>query len=885
MNVFHIHRYLLFIFSFLLLTQYAIGADEGSFHAFPPKLTDGAYPHHYKPARTVDFQNLKLEIKILMSEMKVEGTAHYQLKPIHGDVKTIRFDAMEMEIHDVKSDPDLGLEWSYAENEIYVTFPKALDPEKDINLSISYSAQPKQGMYFTDSKHVAPVNPDQMHTLSEPFGASYWFPCADYPDDRMGTEILVTVPKEFTTLSNGQLLDSKEKGDWRTDRWKLKIPHVVYLISIVVGKFDIVRDEWNSIPVEYYVEEGLGKDARPSMGKTPAMIEFYSDYFDYPYPYEKYAQVCVRYFNAGGMEHTSATTMTDRLVIDEEARLDTDMDGLIAHELVHQWFGDLITCESWPELWLNESFATFFEPVWWEHAEGESEYLINILGKMESYFNESHQYTRPIVDNRFDDPEEMFDRHSYPKGACVMHMMRHQLGEDLFKKSIAHYLKQNAGTVADTDELMDAIEEITGKPMERFFAQWIFRPGHPKLKVTHKWLADKKKVKLTIEQTQKMEEGAAPFAFPLEIEIVTEDGAFIKTIDIAKKEETALIDCEKQPKSVNIDPSIKVLMELDHEKTEGMLIEDLKNGSTCIVRLRAARKLAEYDSDLVIEALERALFDDPFYRIQQEAADSLGKNHSKKAKDILLKACAHPHPKVRRSVVSALGKFYKDDKVDAALRERFKNDESIHVIAESARSLARVNPKNCYSTLRAGLNRKSYQNTILIAVLNALADLEEPNVYPALVKYAKDPYPRNVRITAIRLIGGLAEKIEKHQEETRELLLEYLGSASDSIRQAAISGLRELRDEKAIPHLRRVADDDHSKWVRDSADRAINEIRKDQGSELAAENAKKLDEMKDENKKLEDRIQQLEEKLEAVLKKETKENKAAEKETAEKESE
>ncbi|MGC9326554.1 MAG: M1 family metallopeptidase, partial [Candidatus Hinthialibacter sp.] len=342
---------------------------------FPPQLKDGVYPRHYRPDRTVDFQHLNLEIKVDMNEMRIEGAAHYTFQPIHDGVQTIRFDAYELDIQDVDGPESPSMDWRYSDNALYVEFDSPLPMGENQTLSIQYASDKlkmggrfQDGMHFTDSKHVAPQSADQMFTIGEPIGACSWLPCGDYPNDRLTTEIYVTAPKEFTTLSNGLLIDSQEEGEWRTDHWKQKIPHVTYLISLVVGRFSIVRDEWRGIPVEYYVEKGLEEHARPSMGKTPDMIEFFSNYLDYPYPYEKYAQVAVRYFTAGGMEHTTATTLHEWTVMDGNARQDSDQDGLIMHELAHQWFGDLITCESWDELWLNEGFATLSDALWDEYS-------------------------------------------------------------------------------------------------------------------------------------------------------------------------------------------------------------------------------------------------------------------------------------------------------------------------------------------------------------------------------------------------------------------------------------------------------------------------------------------------------------------------------------
>ncbi|RJP22965.1 MAG: hypothetical protein C4527_21165 [Candidatus Omnitrophota bacterium] len=849
------------LFIACLFADFTAGFPDHAASAFPPKLKDDAYPRHYRPDRSVDFEHMRLEIKVFMSEKRIEGTIHYRFRPLHDNVRQIRFDAEEMKIQAVQSPSGRDVKWNHADNALHVTFPAPLAYGQETEIAIQYAASPAEGMYFTDSKHVYPQNPDQLYTLVEPYWSSRWYPCVDYPNDRMVTEMIVTAPKEFDTLSNGLLVKSIESGEWRTDHWKQEIPHVVYLVSLVVGKFDVVKDEWRGVPVEYYVEKGRGADARPSMGKTPEMIECFSNYYGCPYPYEKYAQVAVRYFGAGGMEHTTATTLHEFAVIDEEARLDHDEDWLIAHELAHQWFGDYVTCKSWGELWLNEGFATYSECIWAEHVGGRDLYLDHLWDDMKSYIGSSRHYTRAIVTNQFDDADEMFDSHSYPKAGCVLHMLRDQLGDVLFRKCLSNYLSRFAPGLVDTDDFMEIIEETTGRPMDRFFEQWIYRPGHPKIQVTHEWLPESKRVKLTVKQTQTRAEGEPPFAFPLEVEIDSASESIRQTFEITKLNETLFLAGEEAPKSVVIDPFLRVLMEVEHEKSEDMLLHDLQYGSSVIVKMKAIQALAQKTSGRVIDALIHALNHNHFWRIQEEAAYALSKIHFGKARKALLDACNHPNPKIRRAVVSSLGKYYKNNEVNEALKHVYKNDDSIHVIAEAVRSLSRNRAEGVYTLLRGGLERESYRYRIRLAALDALVDLDEAKVYPALVKFADDPYPRNVRTSAMRGMGKLAYKTKRNNKETLDLLLKYMNSPAESIRDAAIDGLRALRDENAIPPLQRIADDDPNKHIREQAQSAINAIRQERGSELSAENAKKVEELEKKIEKLHDTMKELTQKI------------------------
>ena len=851
---------------------FSLDSIDGLFQ-FPPQLKDGVYPRHYRPDRTVDFEHLRLELKIFMNEQRLEGVAHYEFRPIHGQVKSIRFDAMRMDIVSVSSPFQPSLKWTYSEDALHVDFPAPLPMDATASIAITYSAKPPQSnpvwwdtsMFFTDSRHVVAQNADQMFTLNEPFGGAFWFPCVDYPNDRMVTEMVVTVPKEFVTLSNGRLVDSREDGEWRTDHWKQKIPHVVYLVSLAVGRFAVVRDDWRGIPVEYYVEAGREADARPSLGKTPAMIEFFSNYLDYPYPYEKYAQVAVRYFPAGGMEHTTATTLFEGAVIDEQGRLDHDVDGLVAHELFHQWYGDLVTCQSWNDLWLNESFATYSEPLWTRHEKGQDAFWESVLDMMEGYIGASRGYIRPIVTNEYEKYAEMFDSHSYPKGGSVLHMLRHQVGEDLFRKILNRFLVKHAPGLVSTPDFTKVVEEVTGRPMDRFFEQWIYRPGHPKLKVEHQWIPGRRQVKLIFNQTQEVKEGEPAFAFPLDIEIQTEERTIRETIEITKKEETAFIDCPAPPRSVCVDPSLNVLMELEHEKPVDMLLRELKNGTTVIVKIRAARALKDHPSDQVIEALAEAVRNELFLRLRTTCVESLAAFPGDPIVDLLMEFSHDSEPKLRETAVSALGNYYKNEKVFSVLKDRFQNDRSIRVIAAAARAMARVKCDNAYEILSPGLERDSYQNTIRTAVMDALVELKESRIYPGLVRFSQDPYPRDVQTTALRGLGRLAGDTKQHEQEVLDHLVPLLQSESAHLRRAAVEGLQSLGMEDAIPHLQRTVQNDVDETLREAAKNAIAEIRKGRDSHQSAENAGRIDELEKKNKDLEKRLEEMESTLKRLI--------------------
>ena len=223
--------------------------------------------------------------------------------------------------------------------------------------------------------------------------------------------------------------------------------------------------------------------ARRFMGKTPQMIRFYGEKLGQPYPYAKYAQVCVPDFIAGGMENITATTMTDSALHDEIAELERDEDGLVAHELAHQWFGDLLTCKDWSHIWLNEGFASYFGPLFTEHDRGDDVFRLEMKGSLEGYLGSDQRYRRPIVESLYETSDDMFDGVTYSKGACVLHTLRGLLGDVAWWKGIRAYVAAHKFQVVETDDFRKAMETASGKDLKWFFDQWVYKAGHPELKV------------------------------------------------------------------------------------------------------------------------------------------------------------------------------------------------------------------------------------------------------------------------------------------------------------------------------------------------------------------------------------------------------------------
>ena len=442
----------------------------------------GARPH-YTPDRPGQVEHISLDLTLNIPNRSYEGVCKIRLNPVRDEIERLTLDAINLQIKSVKVGNDMQA-FDYDGEQLYVQLKQPTTAGKAITLAIAYQVDnPQRGIYFVGPDQYYPDKPIQVWTQGEDEDSRFWFPCFDYPGQLSTSEIRVRVPKPYLAISNGELLSTEEVGDDQIYHWSQKQIHPTYLMTLAVGDFSVIQDYWKDLPVTYYVEKRRQQDAKRTMGKTPQMIDFFSDLFGYAYPYPKYAQVCVDDFIFGGMENTSTTLLTDRCLLDERAALDNrSAESLVAHELAHQWFGDLLVINHWSHAWVKEGMATYSEVLWTNQEYGPDDAAYYRLNEARSYLSEDKsRYRRPMVTHIYREAIELYDRHIYEKGACVYHMIRTELGDTLFWRAIQTFVRNHAHCTVETIDLIRTIEQVTGRNLRFLFDQYVFRGGHPRL--------------------------------------------------------------------------------------------------------------------------------------------------------------------------------------------------------------------------------------------------------------------------------------------------------------------------------------------------------------------------------------------------------------------
>ncbi|MGA8534574.1 MAG: M1 family aminopeptidase, partial [Candidatus Tumulicola sp.] len=676
---------------------------------------------HYGPDKVVAVEHIDLDLSVDFEREMLAGVCTTTVRALDENVERLALDAVDLETSAVERD-GVAQRFARRNGKLEIQFAAPIRAGERATFAVRYRCtKPRRGLFFVKPTAAHPEKVVQAWTQSQDENARYWFPCLDYPHEKQPTSCTIRVPKGNFALANGDLVERRDEADRTVFRYRQDVPHSTYLVSMVAGPFTEVAQGGagaGNVPVYYYVLPGREADGERAFGNTPRMIDAFEERTGAAYPYARYSQIAVEDFIFGGMENTSATTQTDRTLHDITAHLDYSSDPLVSHELAHQWFGDLITCRDWSHAWLNEGFATFFEAVWREADLGYDEYLYDVFESRSTYFEEdADRYRRPIVCNTYRDPIEIFDRHLYQKGAAVLHMLRGELGDARFWRSIRHYVERNAQRSVETIDFIRAIEDATGRNLRSFFDQWVFSGGHPELEVAVSWDEKRKIATLTVDQKQPIDADHPPYRFDVDASFAIESPPRVTgraepkivpgerriRVAVARAHETIAVSLDSEPKLVRFDPGAFVLAGVTYKFGADYAAAVLRGDPDVVARIRAARELAKDGAHAAVDALCEAFTHEPFWGVLAEAAAAIGATRAPWASRILLESLGHSHPKVRCAVAAALGNF-RGSEVAAALVPPAQNDASYFVRAAALEALGKTRDPGAYEVLVAALN-------------------------------------------------------------------------------------------------------------------------------------------------------------------------------------
>ncbi|MBW4421822.1 MAG: M1 family metallopeptidase [Myxacorys californica WJT36-NPBG1] len=830
----------------------------------------GARPH-YNPDRPGQVEHIFLDLTLDIPNQSFEGTCTTRLKPIHDRIDRLTLDAVNLKIESVKIG-DIDQPFDYDGEQVQVFLQQPTQAGVSFELAISYRADhPQRGMYFIAPEEHYPNKPVQVWTQGEDEDSRFWFPCFDYPGQLATSEICVRVPKQYIAISNGELIGTQADGDFKLYHWRQNEVHPSYLITLAVGDFAALQDEWNGKPVTYYVERGREQQARLSMSKTPQMIEFFSQKYGYPYPFPKYAQVCVDDFIFGGMENTSTTLLTDRCLLDERAAIDNlNTEMLVAHELAHQWFGDLVVIKHWSHAWIKEGMASYAEVMWTEKEYGADAAAYYLLGQAQEYLDEdSSRYRRSLVTHVYREAIELYDRHIYEKGSCVYHMIRRELGDELFYKTISTFLNDNAHRTVETVDLLRAIEKTTGRNLMFLFDQYVYRGGHPDYKVVYAWDADSSLAKVTVTQTQAE---LFDLKIPIAIGYIQENAEpTLKTFNVRihEKEQSFYFPLEKKPDFVSFDVGNHYLKTVELEYPFPELKAQLQADPDPISQMHAAAAIAKKGGLEAVNVLSDAVQNAAFWGIRAYAVRSLATIKLDQAVEGVLAGLHDPNARVRRATVESLGQISADDSYTALKSLVEQGDASYYVEAAALRSLGRVAATGS-ETREADVlqvinrvlkERQGWNEVVRSGAITALSHLKTSEAALNLIlEYTQPGVPQPLRLASIRSLGTISTGQTNVNVERILERLNVLSRETFFLTQVAVAiALGQMETIKAVRVLQSLADQTPDGRVRRIAEESIQTVQKNAGSDKAVKQLREeLDQLKKENQDLKSRLETLE---------------------------
>jgi aminopeptidase N len=703
----------------------------------PNKLPERAV-YQASNTKIFDLIHTKLDVKFNWEKAYLYGKAELTLKPYFHANNTLALNARGFDINKVQlvDENNIDLKYHYDDLMLIVDLDKEYTRNDTLKIFIDYTAKPDElteggsdaissdkGLYFINPRGEEKDKPQQIWTQGETQSSSAWFPTIDSPNERCTGEIAITVEDKYKTLSNGILnLQTINADGTRTDFWEMDQPHAPYLFMMAIGEFDVTKETWKGIDVDYYLEKDYAPYAKDIFGLTTEMLEFYSNRLGVNYPWKKYSQIVVRDYVSGAMENTTAVIhgefvqQTKRELLDGSAGED-----VISHELFHHWFGDLVTCESWSNLPLNESFATYGEYLWNEYKYGLDKADYGLKNDLSAYLQEAEDTQVDMIRFDYESREDMFDAHSYQKGGRILHMLRNYLGDDAFFESLKFYLNKHQFTDVEMHEFRIACEDVSGEDLNWFFNQWFYASGHPMLNINYEY-DDSLQIQ-TVYISQEQNFNTTPlYKLPIAIDIYAEGKVERKEVVIDKAVNVFSYEMNSKPDLVNVDGDKMLLCEKIDNHTNEEWAFMYYNAPKYLDRYEAIRKLAEINEAIATKTIIDAL-GDKFEHIRRTAIRSLKfavKENPEEVKTKLIELVSkEENTKVKGDAIAMIGRYFAKDDIALKIFQENIESESYYISSKALYSLS-VSDKN--DALKYA---KKYEDETNLTLINAVATVYE----------------------------------------------------------------------------------------------------------------------------------------------------------------
>ncbi len=747
-----------------------------------------------------DVEHYRLELSVDPEQRRIDGVCHVRFFPRVDAIERIELDLVGLEVHGVTDAQGRALRYRHRDGKLAIELGRSLSRGHAGEVAIEYGGRPLVGLYFVGHPRVT-----HLFTQGECEDARGWFPCQDHPGERATSELVLDLPPTWTAVAAGERIEAREVDGRRRERWRMHMPHSSYLETLVAGELAEVRGEWDGIPLTFHAPLAYGDRLEESLEATDDALGFLSDLTGFRYPYAKYATTCVEDFPFGGMENISATTLGVAALRDETARADGNSDTLVVHEAAHQWFGDLLTPRDWSQVWLSESFATYCTALFLERTRGPEDFDLFMDNAVSGYVAGNDAHPRAIVDGSCREPLDLFfSGHVYQGGASRLNLLRSCLGDPVFFDGVQRYVAENAGRSVTTDDLREAFERASGRDLKPFFEQWFESPGYPELETAWVYDAERKRILLTINQTQSVEDGTpAVFEGCLEVEIGRADGRASVVLQLDERRDLSKIAAQEEPRWVLVNPRSRMPARIDSKKSVEEWVA-IARGSGPVGRRRAVRALAERaplaqgeNRAALVALLTGISREDGRGEVRTAALEALGRFGGPQARAALIRAAREDREMaVRASALRTLSAVGADAELADLGRTLVDEAPSWGVVAAAAQLVQRADPEHALGWLRSELeaSQPDLAGQPHVSLLPALIESAGGRARTVLESLAGDEnLAIALRVAAVRGLGRLA----REDEELVPLLAGWLDSDEIGVRAAAVDALVDSGRESA----------------------------------------------------------------------------------------
>ncbi len=820
----------------------------------------------YAPDRKVDIRHIVIDVTPDFEKRTVTGVTTIEFAPIAMPLYELRLDAIDLDVSAVTSSGEID-DYSVTDEAVTITFDPPIRPGRKTTVRIAYQAEPKEGLYFRTAAQGYEAGDTHLFTQGECHMAPHWYPNYDYPNERSTSEVICRIPPEMTVLSNGKLIS--EKVDPATGlkavRWLQDKPHVNYLVALVAGHLDKIESMYKDIPLAFYTPASQIELAENSFRDTADMMAFFEKEIGVKYPWNKYYQVAVKDFVAGGMENTTLTILTEGTLFAAESENIHSSTGLVAHELVHMWFGDYVTCKDWSHLWLNEGFAVYYQKLYENHKNGRDCFLYDLYRTAGGITSRS-QEQRPIVHKLYESADDQFDYRSYQKGGWVLHMLRAQLGEKLYRKCVRTFMKRHALQSVVTEDFVSVVEELSGRSWDRFFDEWVRHGRFPELSVSYTWSGKDNLAKVSVKQTQQAVNNVSVYHFPAGIRFITDDETFDRQIVIDSKTHDFYFALPAEPQIVRFDPEYTVLAKVTFKKPRDMLYAQLDNADDVIGRLLAVAALKDKDDKKTVEQLRRVLNEDAFYGVRARASSALREIGTDEAFAALGESTGQADARVRMQVVEDIGRFYRREAFSSLVKIAM-GEKNPDIRAAAIRRLGKFNSKKTKQILAKALDTESFRDRIADAAVSAVRTMDDPHfigILREIIVKRTESFTTSSFGRALETLGHISRN-EKNKTKIRKFLTGYVDHENRRITAAAIGALGSLGDPKAVALIAAFESDDSRERIQRAAAGALTKLRQQKPlvPKEVIELRKILGDVKKDNDQLRKEFEDLKKRLDA----------------------